>query len=117
MTELYRGLLQILSSKLNALIEHLRAHIRSFRKETTNPSNYFDVGVIGFWNLQLEIIYTLFVLLCLVSGILLTAILAIISYPFAAILNYSSLLLKGIRNPRNDNEIQIIKIPNDQEKK
>lgn len=117
MTELYRGLLTVLTDKFNNLIETLRKHIRSFRKETKDQSIYFDVGIIGFWNLMLEIFFTLFVFVCLLSGILLTAVLAIVAYPFAAILNYSSLLLKGVRNPKVvHDEIQIVKLPNDKEK-
>ena len=60
MTELYRGILLVLTNKFNELILSFRNHIQSFKQETTDPESYFDVGVLGFWNLMLEIVLTLF---------------------------------------------------------
>jgi len=99
MTELYRGLLLVLTNKFNELIVSFRTHIQSFRNETTDPTNYFDVGVIGFWNLMLEIVLTLFALGCLVTGVSLVAGLAIVFYPCHGFVKYSSLVLRNIRTP------------------
>lgn len=102
MTELYRGLLLVLTNKFYELILSFRTHIQSFNKETSDPTNYFDVGVFGFWNLMLEIVLTLFALACLTIGVSLVACLAIVFYPFHAVLRYASLLLKNTRNPQPD---------------
>jgi hypothetical protein len=99
MTELYRGLLLVLTNKFYELILAFRTHIQSFKEETQDPNNYFDVGVLGFWNLMLEIVLTLLSLSCLIVGVSLIATLAILFYPCHAFLRYGSLLLKNTRNP------------------
>ena len=114
MTDLYRGLLSIFTSKFYNMIEVLRNHTRSFKSETADPSNYLDVGILGFWNLILEIILTLFVIGCLTIGIVLLLSLAIVSYPCEAVLSYSAKLLHYTRNPVDE---QPVIIKNDQEKK
>lgn len=110
MTELYRGLLLVLTRKLNELILSFRQHIRSFNQLTIDPTNYMDVGVTGFWNLMLEVVLTLFVLCCLVSGVVLIAALAVVCYPIQAFLRFSSLILKNTRNPHHDMLLSDIKI-------
>ena len=52
MTELYRGLLLVLTSKFYELILSFREHIQSFKQETSDPTSYFDIGILGFWNLM-----------------------------------------------------------------
>lgn len=99
MTELYRGLLLVVTTKFYELILAFRSHIRSFKEQTSDPDNYFDVGVLGFWNLMLEIVFIMFSLICLIAGISLIASLAVGVYPLYAILQYSSLLIKNTRNP------------------
>jgi len=100
MTELYRGLLLVLTEKFIDLISTLRMHIRLFR----NPAGetLLDVGVSGFWNFVLEVIFTLFAIGCLSAGILLTAGLAIFAYPLKALLNMSASVLKSIKNPLHE---------------
>jgi hypothetical protein len=128
MTELYRGILLVLTNKFNELIVSQRTHIQSFRQATLNNENYFDVGVIGFWNLMLEIVMTLFVLLCLLTGISLVASLAIVFYPCYAFLQYTSVVHKTIRHPAVEptlkekaqdsiDDAPVIIKKNDQEKK
>ena len=112
MTELYRVFLFVLTTNFNSLIETIRNHVRSFNQNTTDEGNFLDVGVLGFWNLMLEVVFTLFVLLSLTTGILLTAGLAVSAYPFVAFLTYSRNLLVGTRG-KQDKDIQIIKLPND----
>jgi hypothetical protein len=48
---------------------------------------------------MLEIVLTLLSLSCLVAGVSLIAILAIIFYPCHAFLRYASLILKSTRHP------------------
>jgi hypothetical protein len=115
MTELYRGLLQILVMRCIEQIESLRVHIRSHNSGKSEIVD-FDIGVTGFWNLLLEIVFTMFTVIFLILGILLIAILVVTSYPFAAFINYGAWLFRNTRNPPND-ELIIIKQNNDQEKK
>jgi hypothetical protein len=115
MTELYRGLLEILVMRFIEQVETLRMHIRA--NNTGSVENFeIDIGVTGFWNLMLETVFTIFCILFLITGVCLAAVLAIVSYPFAAFINYSSWLLSNTRNPNQDKPI-IIKQDNDQEKK
>jgi len=99
MTDLYRGLLLVLTDKFNELVLAFRSHIQSFKHVTDDPTSYFDVGVLGFWNLMLEIVLTIFALSCLVIGVGLIAFLAIIFYPCHGFIRYSSLVLKNIKGP------------------
>jgi hypothetical protein len=115
MTELYRGLLQILVMRCIEQIESLRVHIRSHNSGKSEIVD-FDIGVTGFWNLLLEIVFTIFIVIFLISGISLIAILAVTSYPFSAFVNYGAWLFRNTRNPPND-ELVIIKQNNDEEKK
>jgi hypothetical protein len=110
MTELYRGLLEILVLKCLEQIESLRIHIRSRNSGYSNNSD-IDIGVTGFWNLMLETVFTIFSISSLMIGVCLAAVLAISSYPVAAFLNYGSWLLSNIRNPKEiqDNNPKIIK--------
>jgi hypothetical protein len=115
MTELYRGLLQILVMRCIEQIESIRLHIRSFNQG--HPKMFeVDIGVAGFWNLILEIIFTLFSILFLLTGVCLAAILAVVSYPIAAFINYGAWLFRNTKNPNNDTQqatkdLQIIKTP------
>ena len=121
MTELYRGLLLVLTVKFNELILAFRTHIQSFKIQTDDPENYFDVGVLGFWNIMLEVVLTLFSLLCLIAGVSLVASLAIVFYPCYAFIRYTSLVLRNIRAPEPIKEKAIDESPviikkNDKEK-
>jgi hypothetical protein len=113
MTDLYRGLLEILVMRCIEQIESLRAHIRSHNSGKSEIID-FDIGVTGFWNLLLEIVFTMFTVIFLISGICLIAALAISSYPLAAFINYGAWLLNNIKNPQEKNnhkgeDLQIIK--------
>jgi hypothetical protein len=115
MTELYRGLLEILVMRCIEQFESLRTHIRS-HNSGCSQNHDFDIGVTGFWNLMLETIFTVFTILFLFSAVCLTAILAITSYPFAAFINYGAWLLKNTKNPADESPT-IIKQKDVQEKK
>lgn len=98
MTELYRGILEILVNRCIEQIESLRIHIRSFNTgKSTNQD--FDIGVSGFWNLVLETIFTMLTIIFVFLSVCLTAMLAIVSYPPAAFINYGAWLLRSTRNP------------------
>lgn len=115
MTELYRGLLEILVMRCIEQIESLRNHIRS-HNSGHGQNRDFDIGVAGFWNLMLETVFTVFIILFLLSAVCLAAVLAVTSYPFAALINYGSWLMKNTKNPDDDSPI-IIKQKDVQEKK
>jgi hypothetical protein len=110
-TELYRGILLILFGKYNDLVITLRDHVRSYKQTTSDPSNYLDVGVMGFWNLMLEISLTVFGISVLTAGVALVAALALIFYPLAAFLNFGSLVVKNTKNPADDATSLKEKIP------
>jgi hypothetical protein len=94
-------------------IELLKTHIRSHNTGQTNSE--FDIDVAGFWNYMLEITFTLFSILFLFIFVLITAVLAVCSYPPAAFINYGAWLLKNTKNPPQENPI-IIRQANVQEK-
>ena len=100
MTKIYRGLLLVLTGKFYELILAQRTHIQSFRQETEDVNDFFDTGVVGFWNLMLEITFTLFSLVCLIVGVSLVATLAVCFYPLHALLNYVLYIFKNTKNPQ-----------------
>lgn len=102
MTELYRGILLILFEKFNDLIVTLREHIRSYKQETTDPTNYMDIGVLGFWNLMLEISMSIFGMAVLASGVAMVASLAIVFYPLTALFNLCASVLSNTRHPESN---------------
>ena len=106
MTELYRGLLLVLTNKFNELILSFRTHVQAFKQETNDPDNYYDVDVLGFWNLMLEITLTIFALTCLVFGVSLIASLAVIFYPCHGFLRYTALTLKNIKHPTTESNVK-----------
>ena len=126
MTELYRGLLLILTGRTFSTIEQFRKHIQSFKSETSinDSEHFFDLHVLGFWNLVLEIIFTLFSILGLLTGIVLLITLAIVAYPFEALFTFCSKFVGYTRNPLPDDDepkgpaapVIVIK-KNDKEKK
>ena len=114
MTELYRGLLEILVMRFIEQVETLRMHIRSHN--SGHVENFeIDIGVAGFWNFMLETIFTVFSILFLITGVCLAAVLAVVSYPFAAFINYGVWLLFNTRNPDKHIEEQPKIIKKDRE--
>jgi hypothetical protein len=96
MTELYRGLLTILTTSLNELMLKFKAHIRGFNTIEEHLDAEIDLGVMGFWNLMLEIIMDFYVITAKFFGIVLLSILAVVFYPGFAILNIISRSFRGI---------------------
>ena len=126
MTDLYRGLLEILVIRFMEQIESLRLHIRS-HNSGRSKNDEIDIGVTGFWNLMLETVFTIFTILFLFLFVCLTASLAIISYPLAAWFNYGTWVLRSTRGaimvdtapaePQTTDSPTIIKQGNGKEKK
>lgn len=114
MTELYRGILEILVMRFIEQVETLRMHIRSHNSGLSENLE-IDIGVSGFWNLMLEIVFTIFSILFLLTGVCLAVVLAVFAYPIAAFINYGSWLVSNIKSPPQDKPI-IIKKDNGQEK-
>jgi hypothetical protein len=96
MTELYRGLLTILATSLNELMFKFRAHIRGFNDVRTGEGTEYDFGVMGFWNLMLEITMDFYVISAKFLGIVLISALAITFYPGFAFLRLLSRSFRGI---------------------
>lgn len=115
MTELYRGILEILVMRFIEQVETLRMHIRS-KNSGYAENSAIDIGVSGFWNLMLETIFTIFCILFLLTGVCLAVTLAVVAYPVAAFLNYGGWLVSNTRNPTNETPT-IIRQDNGQEKK
>jgi uncharacterized membrane protein len=82
MLKLYRGLVDILTARCEALNDAFSKHIRTFNNGETVNNNF---GVKGFWNLLLEITYVMYVKLFVAIGIVLTVVLAIIFFPLYAV--------------------------------
>lgn len=115
MTELYRGLLEIFVMRCVEQIESLRIHIRSHNSGQSENIE-IDIGVTGFWNLMLEAVFTIFTIIFLIMAVCLITTLAVVSYPFAAFINYGAWLLSNTKNPKEYDPV-IIKQLNDQQKK
>jgi hypothetical protein len=115
MTELYRGILEILVMRFIEQVETLRMHIRS-KNSGYSENSAIDIGVSGFWNLMLEIIFTIFCIMFLLTGVCLAVTLAVAAYPVAAFLNYGGWLVSNTKNPGNETPT-IIRQDNGQEKK
>jgi preprotein translocase subunit SecG len=81
MLELYRGIIDILTARCEALNDAFAKHIREFNNGETDDNNF---GVKGFWNLLLEITFVMYVKIFVGIGIVLTVLLAIIFFPLYA---------------------------------
>jgi hypothetical protein len=81
MLKLYRGLVDILTTRCEGLNDAFAKHIREFNTGETDTNNF---GVKGFWNLLLEIVFVMYVKLFAALGILLAVSLAIIFFPLHA---------------------------------
>jgi hypothetical protein len=81
MSNLYRGLMDIVINHNWKIEEDLMKHIRKNCDEIT-PS---QMGFQGFWNFLLEITMLLFTRTIFVTGILLITLLSILFFPLYAI--------------------------------
>lgn len=79
MTQVFRGLLDILHQNQSDLHQNLNAHIRSFDRKTNEDDP--DLNVVGFWSLVLELIFNCYTQTILAVGTTLVLFLALITYP------------------------------------
>lgn len=89
MTELYRMLLLVITEKLDELKTNIRDQIRTFHPvipESERDQHRLDLGVSGFWNFMLEVVFNFYIILCYAISISLISALAIVFYPLNAIL-------------------------------
>jgi hypothetical protein len=79
MTQMFRGLLDILHQNRSDLHQSLNLHIRSFDRKTDQDE--LDLGVTGFWSLMLELVFNCYTQTVLAVGITLVMLLSLITYP------------------------------------
>ena len=97
MTELYRMLLLVITRKLDELKTEVRTQIRTFHPivpESERDQHRLDLGVSGFWNFMLEVVFNFYIILCYAISITLISTLAIVFYPLNAILTLLSSMFR-----------------------
>lgn len=109
MTELYRMLLLVITQKLDELNTELRSQIRTFHQNVPaeeKDQHRLDLGVSGFWNFMLEVIFNFYIILCYAISITLISLLAIVFYPLNAMLTLLSSMFNqthiGIMEPQGE---------------
>lgn len=79
MINLYRGLINILAAQSRAQADAFTKHIRSGCTEESLEPNQLGIG--GFWNLLLEILFLMFTKLVFFCGVIVVMALAVIFFP------------------------------------
>ena len=79
MTQVFRGLLDILHHNRSELHQNLNAHIRSFDRKSTDED--LDTSTVGFWSLMLELVFNCYTQTVLAVGITLVMLLSLITFP------------------------------------
>lgn len=109
MTELYRMLLLVITEKLDELKTDLRTQIRTFHPhvpDAEKDQHRLDLGVSGFWNFLLEVVFNLYVVLCYAISVALIASLAVVFYPLNAVLTLMTSMFRqthlGIMVPHEE---------------
>jgi len=82
MINLYRGIIDIFTKQARALEDKMTGHIRGTFDYDPEDNAY---GSAGFWNLQAEICFILFVKVFVVIGIVLAILLATLFFPLHAV--------------------------------
>jgi len=82
MINLYRGIIDIFTKQARVLEDKMTDHIRNSIKYDAEDNAY---GSAGFWNLQAEICFILFVKIFVVVGIVSAIMLAFIFFPLHAV--------------------------------
>ena len=80
MAKLYRGSLDILRTKHEALSNTLIQHIRSF-DQIPNENDYAYIESLGFWRMLVELVFQVYVQISLFIGICLVVLLVIGAWP------------------------------------
>ena len=109
MTELYRMLLLVITQKLDELKTELCTQIRTFHQHVPDEEkdqHRLDLGVSGFWNFLLEVVFNFYIILCYAISVTLISILAIVFYPLNAVLTLLTSMFRqthiGILGPHED---------------
>jgi hypothetical protein len=80
-----------------------RTHIRTFNDIESKRGTEYDFGVMGFWNLMLEIVINFYVITAKFFGIVLISVLALFFYPGYAFLRMLGRVFRGILAESADN--------------
>jgi hypothetical protein len=83
MINLYRGLINILATQSRSQADAFTKHIRSGCTDESLQPNSLGIG--GFWNLLLEILFIVFTKVVFLCGILGVMVLAIVFFPLYGI--------------------------------
>ena len=109
MTELYRMLLLVITQKLDELNTELRTQIRTFHQHVQDEEkdqHRLDLGVSGFWNFMLEVVFKFYIILRYAISISLISSLAVVFYPLNAMLTLVSSMFRqthiGIMEPQGE---------------
>ena len=109
MTELYRMLLLVITQKLDELKTELRTQIRTFHPHVPDEEkdqHRLDLGVSGFWNFLLEVVFNFYIIFCYAISVTLISSLAIVFYPLNAMLTLMTSLFRqthiGIMPPHEE---------------
>lgn len=109
MTELYRMLLLVITQKLDELKTELCTQIRTFHQQVPDEEkdqHRLDLGVSGFWNFLLEVVFNFYIILCYAISVTLISMLAIVFYPLNAVLTLLTSMFRqthmGILVPQED---------------
>ena len=95
MTEIFRGLLDILHKHNDSLHKDLVSHIRKFDRKTDEmEENEIEIGVYGFWRLMLEQATGFYLWIMSGMGLSMILILAVLSFPLRLMIGAVSLMLK-----------------------
>jgi hypothetical protein len=97
MTELYRMLLLVITQKLDELKTELCTQIRTFHQQVPDEEkdqHRLDLGVSGFWNFLLEVVFNFYIILCYAISVTLISVLAIVFYPLNAVLTLMTSLFR-----------------------
>ena len=108
MTELYRMLLLVITQKLDELKTELCTQIRTFHQQVPDEEkdqHRLDLGVSGFWNFLLEVVFNFYIILCYAISVTLISALAIVFYPLNAVLTLLTSMFRqthiGILGPHD----------------
>ena len=82
MLRLYRGLVDIFIKQSLVQEQEFVNHVRS---EVPGIVEEHTIGVRGFWNLMLEIVFVIFTKTVFLLGLITVAVLAVLSFPLYAL--------------------------------
>ena len=108
MINLYRGIIDIFTKQARVLEDKMTGHIRNSFKYDAEDNAY---GSAGFWNLQAEICFILFVKIFVVVGIVSAIVLASVFFPLHAVKSAVMKLFGSMQSHQFITEEQLRKEP------